>query len=70
MCIRDRCVVDASIAGRDDERLTVDHETNVTDETFVENVIHGFAIIVTALWETFQCCAIRLRECHVVNSKW
>src|SRR5439155_20690431 len=42
----------AAIAGGDDEGLVVDDETDVADETFVEDLVRDGAIVNAAMWFT------------------
>jgi hypothetical protein len=39
----------ASIAGRDDERLAIDNEADVTEETFVQDLVGDGAVVDGAL---------------------
>jgi hypothetical protein len=39
----------AAVRGWNHERLTIDHEANMTEKTFVENAVHGIAILSAAL---------------------
>src|SRR5690242_14231432 len=59
-----KLVVNASIARRNHERLSIDDEADVTDETLVENRVDRLAIEVAALRQTLELGAISLRKCH------
>jgi hypothetical protein len=44
-----KVVAAASIAGRDDERLTIDDEADVTEEAFVQDLVGEGAVVDGAL---------------------
>ena len=47
-------LVNARVIGGDDEGLAFDDESNVTDETLIENGVHGFAIVFAAIREALH----------------
>jgi hypothetical protein len=52
-------VVNARIAGRYHDRMAVNHKTDMTNESFIQDSVDSFAVEVAAFWETFKFGAIR-----------
>src|SRR5437660_12413024 len=52
--MNEQFVVDARVSGGNHERLAVNHEANMADETFVENLIDQVAVVAPAIWQTLQ----------------
>src|SRR5689334_12414632 len=58
--VNQKFVSGAGISGGNHKRLTIDRETDVTDKSFVKNLINYFAFVAAAFWQTLQSCALSL----------
>jgi hypothetical protein len=47
----------SAVTGRDDEWLAIQHEANMTNETFIQDSVHRVAIVNRALRLTDDACA-------------
>src|SRR5215204_6040889 len=61
-------VADSRIAGRNNVRLTFEIESNMADESLVEDRIDRLAIVFAAAWEALYCRAISL--CSIQSSSF
>src|SRR5262245_48876302 len=50
-------ILDPPVRSRDDNRLAVCDEANVTDEGFIKDLVHDRAIVLTALRQALQSCS-------------
>jgi len=57
-----KCFIDASVICGDNEGLAFDDETDVADETLIENGVHGFAIVFAAVGQALHSGAWRGAE--------
>src|SRR5262245_58007953 len=55
-------VADAPVSRRNDERLPVNGETDVTNKTLVQNSINHLAVVRAALRQSLQGGPLRWRE--------
>jgi len=63
--VDNQSVFDARITGGNYEWLTIDGESDMTDKSFVENLIDCVALMTASFGQTLQGCAWRLGElCH------
>src|SRR5437016_7834101 len=58
--MNEQFIANARVTCGNHERLAVNCEANVADETFIENLIDYLTVVAAALWQTFQSSARRL----------
>ena len=61
--MNEEIVVNSRVARGDHKRLSINDKSDVADKTLVKDSVNSFAIEMTALGQSYQIRAARLREC-------
>ena len=68
--MQDDAIPDPRKIDRDYDRLLVLNKSNMTYERFIENVIHGVAVVAAAFWFSAESASVGFGECCHVFVPW